>query len=316
MNYYVIAYYIFTPIADPMLEIKKHKDFFKNREMKGRIYISEEGINAQLSGLKPHATEYMEWMKQDDRFKNIDFKLHHYQDNAFAKMTVKYKRQLVALDEQVDMSLTGVHLNSHDWDAMLEKRDENTVIIDTRNRYEWEVGHFEGAELPEVDTFREFKGYTKDLSEKRDPSKTRVMMYCTGGIRCELYSAYMKKFGFEEIYQLNGGVIRYGLEENSNKWRGKLFVFDDRMVVPISEKQDETLTHCKFCEAKVDHYYNCANMDCNDLFIACKSCLEKEQGCCCDSCKSGRVRPLDLADNKPFRRLPHSFKQELSKTAN
>jgi UPF0176 protein len=311
MNYYVIAYYIFTQIEDPLLEIKKHKDFFKSKDMKGRIYISEEGINAQLSGLKPHALEYIEWMKQDARFKNIDFKLHEYHDNAFAKMTVKYRKQLVALDEKVDMADTGVHLNSMEWDQMLKNRDENTIVIDTRNRYEWEVGHFEGADLPELETFRQFKGYAKDLRETRDPKKTKVMMYCTGGIRCEIYSSYLKKFGFEDVYQLNGGVIRYGLEKNLDTWRGKLFVFDDRMVVPIANDRTETLTNCAFCDAKVDHYYNCANMDCNGLFIACKSCLEKESGCCCDRCKSGRVRPLQDSE-KPFRKLPKDEKLKLA----
>jgi len=311
MDYIVIAYYIFTPIADPHLEIQKHKEFFNGRDTAGRIYISEEGINAQLSGFHTDAQAYIEWMKTDERFKNIDFKLHRYHSNAFAKMTVKYRKQLVALDEKVDLSKTGVHLNSKEWDEMLSNRDENTIVIDTRNRYEWEVGHFEVAELPEVDTFREFKGYAKELKEKKDPSKTKVMMYCTGGIRCELYSSYLKDFGFDQVYQLNGGFIRYGLEENAHKWKGKLFVFDDRMVVPIAEDQNETLTHCKFCDQKVDHYYNCANMDCNDLFIACADCFEKEHGCCCDSCKEGRVRPIEGAHQKPFRKLPKQVKEKL-----
>ena len=112
MDYYVIAYYIFTKIEDPMNEIKKHKSFFQNRDMKGRIYISEEGINAQLSGFKQDAEEYISWMKQDQRFANIDFKIHYAKENVFAKMTVKYRKQLVALDEPVDISQTGVHLNS------------------------------------------------------------------------------------------------------------------------------------------------------------------------------------------------------------
>ncbi len=316
MDYRVIAYYIFRSIEDPFLEIQKHKQFFEKRDMKGRIYISEEGINAQLSGYKTDAEDYIKWMRQDPRFADIDFKVHEYHDNAFAKMSVKYRKQLVALDEKVDLSLTGVHLNSKEWDEMLDTKDENTVVIDTRNKYEWEVGHFEGADLPELDTFREFKKYAQDLSQARDPAKTKVMMYCTGGIRCEIYSAYMKKFGFEDIYQLNGGVIRYGLEENGHKWRGKLFVFDDRMVVPISEECQETLTVCKFCQEKVDHYYNCANMDCNELFIACKSCYEQEIGCCCNTCKDGRVRPISLADDRPFRKLPQAYKKELAKPAN
>jgi UPF0176 protein len=313
MDYQVIAYYIFTTIQDPHLEIKKHKEFFSSRDMKGRIYISEEGINAQLSGFKPHAQEYIDWMRQDERFANIDFKIHEYHDNAFAKMTVKYRKQLVALDEKVDMNMTGVHLSPKEWDDMLEKKDENTVILDVRNQYEWEVGHFEGADKTNLETFREFKGYAKELKEVKDPSKTKVMMYCTGGIRCELYSCLLKDYGFNEVYQLNGGVIRYGLERGAGHWRGKLFVFDDRMVVPISEDNQETLTACQCCDKKVDHYYNCANMDCNGLFIACKECFEKEKGCCCNTCKDGRVRPIALTDGgKPFRKLDKAKKTLLA----
>lgn len=314
MDYHVIAYYIFTPIADPMLEIKKQKEFFVNRDMRGRIYISEEGINAQLSGFHSDAEAYINWMKEDPRFANIDFKIHHYHENAFAKMTVKYRNQLAALDEKVDIKLTGDHLSPAAWDEMLKKKSDDTVLIDVRNRYEWEVGHFEGAELPNLETFRDFRGYAKELGEKKDPAKTKVMMYCTGGIRCEIYSAFLKQQGFDQVYQLDGGVIRYGMEQGQGTWRGKLFVFDDRMVVPIAKDANETLTECRFCKEKIDHYYNCANMDCNDLFIACSNCFEKEKGCCCEQCKSGRVRTIATADeHKPFRKLPKSVKQEIQK---
>ncbi len=311
MNYQVIAYYIFTPIENPRLEIAKQKQFFKDKDMTGRIYISEEGINAQLSGFCEHAESYMAWMKEDSRFKNIDFKVHPYHTNAFSKMTVKYRAQLVALDEKVDLSDQGVHLSAKEWDEMIRHRDENTVLIDVRNRYEWEVGHFEGAELPPLDNFRDFKGYAEALSQKADPSKTKVMMYCTGGIRCELYSAYLKKFGYQDIYQLSGGVIRYGLENKVGFWRGKLFVFDDRMVVPISEANQEILTHCAFCQKPIDHYYNCANMDCNALFIACSSCYQEQKGCCCEGCHTGRLRPFQDGLEKPFRKLSKEEKLNL-----
>ncbi len=313
MQYYVLAYYIFTPINDPHLEIKKHKEFFNGRDMKGRIYISEEGINGQLSGYFQDAESYIAWIHEDRRFKDIEFKIHHYHDNAFAKMTVKYRKQLAALDAKVDMALTGKHVSAAEWDAMLEKKDQDTVLIDVRNQYEWEVGHFEGAELPQLENFRDFKAYAEQLKEKKDPANTKVMMYCTGGIRCELYSALLKEEGFNDVFQLDGGVIKYGFESGVKNWRGKLFVFDDRMVVPICEENTEVLTQCQFCHEKVDQYFNCANMDCNKLFIACKSCFEKESGCCCESCHSGRVRTIGNLDHyKPFRKLPQSEKQSTS----
>jgi UPF0176 protein len=310
MKYYVIAYYIFTPIEDPHLEVKKMQVFCKNRDMKGRIYISEEGINAQLSGAIEDARAYIEWIKLDPRFKNVDFKIHEDDRNVFSKMTIKYRKQIVALDRKVDLKNTGKHLSSEEWDAMLDKIDEDTIVIDVRNDYEWKVGHFTGAELPKLETFRQFPEYTQKLKEARDPKKTKVMMYCTGGIRCEVFSAYMKEEGFENVYQLNGGIIRYGIEKHHRHWSGKLFVFDDRMVVPISEKNKETISHCIYCSKEADRYYNCANMDCNDLIIACPDCFKAHHGCCSEKCEvEGRVRPVGDGEIKtPFRKLPFEKK--------
>ena len=131
------------------------------------------------------------------------------------------------------------------------------------------------------------------------------MMYCTGGIRCELYSALLKDEGFETVYQLKGGVIQYGLQEGKQHWRGKLFVFDDRMVVPISGDNDEVISKCRFCDEKSDTYYNCANMDCNELFIACPKCVSARKACCSENClEHGRVRAFHSdARPKPFRKL-------------
>lgn len=316
MNYLVIAYYIFTPIEDPILEIKKHKVFCKNRDMRGRIYISEEGINAQLSGAKEDAKAYMEWLKLDERFKGIEFKLHYDTRNVFSKMTIKYRKQIVALDASCDVKNTGEHLSAKEWNRMLDERDEDTVLIDVRNDYEWKVGHFKGAELPRLKTFRQFPKYASELKKKRDPKKTKVMMYCTGGIRCELFSAYMKEQGFENVYQLDGGVIKYGLSQEARHWKGQLFVFDDRMVVPIAQGEKEVISHCHYCNQTAEHYYNCANMDCNDLIIACPECFKEHQGCCSGVCREkGRIRPITEKEiNTPFRKLPFELKKGLSQS--
>lgn len=169
-----------------------------------------------------------------------------------------------------------------------------------------ELGHFEGAVLPDLDQFREFPEYAQDLAQQRDPKKTKVMMYCTGGIRCELYSALLKQKGFEQVYQLDGGVIKYGLEEGSQHWKGRLFVFDDRLSVPLSEtKAGEIISRCIHCAETSDLYYNCANVDCNELFISCPACAEKLQGCCSTTCQSApRVRAFEKTERpRPYRRL-------------
>ena len=310
MKYQVLAYYYIGPIQDPQEEILHHKDFFRNRDFKGRIYISEQGINGQASGSKAFAEEYISWMRTDSRFQGIDFKIHEADEHVFPKMTVKYRKQLVAIDCEVDFFVRGDPVAPSEWKRMLEERDEDTLLLDVRNDYEWQVGHFAGAEMPELQTFRQFPQYAEDLKKKRDPKKTAVMMYCTGGIRCEFYSAVLKEKGFEKVYQLKGGVIGYGLEEGSDHWKGKLFVFDDRLVVPISEEKSAPVTKCLLCASPSDTYFNCANMDCNELFVSCLNCLKQHKGCCSAPCEKGRVRPYQES-GKPFRKWDFEEKQRL-----
>ena len=302
MEYVALAYYLFVELEDPRSEVKNHKKFFEGKECSGRIYLSEEGINGQMSASVCDAEAYMVWLKSDARFSKISFKIHAIPELIFPRVSVKYRSQLVALDEKVDPSVGGVHVSSAEWKKMLESGEY--LVLDVRNRYEWEIGHFEGAVLPPLETFREFPEYAEQLSHELDPKATKVMMYCTGGIRCELYSALLKKKGFEDVYQLEGGVIQYGLDEGAKHWRGKLFVFDDRIAVPIDGKECAPIAHCIHCQLPCDIYYNCANMDCNELFICCASCYPVYKGCCSHACTTmPRLRALDFrAGNKPFKR--------------
>lgn len=301
-SYFVLAYYAFEPILDPHAEVLRQKTFLDRLDAKGRIYISEEGINGQMSIAEEHAERYMEWMRLSPAFSKMAFKVHRYGEHAFEKLIVKYRKQLVAIDCPLDAKKGGVHLSPKEWREMLETRSDH-ILIDTRNDYEWEVGHFEGAELPKVATFRAFKGYTEELV-KNLPKETPVMMYCTGGIRCELYSALLKEKGFSKVYQLEGGVINYGLQEGSKLWKGKLFVFDDRLTVPISDEATETIGKCAHCGVPCDDYYNCASADCNKLLVMCRSCALSHSGCCKEACKeSPHLRPFsEQGPHKPFRR--------------
>ena len=305
MDYKVLAYYSIFPIADPQAEVALHKEFLKERDFKGRIYISEQGINGQASGRADHADEYMAWM--ESRFQKITFKIHEAQEHAFAKMTVKYRKQLVAVDCEVDFSQVGEHVSPEVWKQMLAERGEETILLDVRNDYEWKIGHFEGSELPPLEAFREFPTYAKQLKAERDPKTTPVMMYCTGGIRCEFFSALLKQEGFEKVYQLEGGVINYGLQEGGDHWKGKLFVFDDRLVVPVGQ-ETPPISHCAHCGVANDVYYNCANMDCNELFLCCLECLKAHRGCCSTDCEcDSRIRPYQ-ENAKPFRKWDHQEK--------
>ncbi len=303
MEYKVLAYYSVDGLGDPHKEISLHKNFFQTRDFKGRIYISEQGINGQASGRADHADEYMAWMK--GRFQKMPFKIHLSHEHAFPKMTVKYRKQLVAIDCEIDFSLTGEHVPPEVWKKMLEEKGNETIVLDVRNDYEWKIGRFVGAELPKLETFRQFPEYAKKLKEIRDPKKTCVMMYCTGGIRCEYFSALMKQEGFEKVYQLEGGIINYGLKEGDEHWEGKLFVFDERLGVPMGKK---TISNCHYCNIPNDVYYNCANMDCNELFLCCPKCLKMHKGCCSPDCeKASRIRPYQES-GKPFRKWDYQEK--------
>lgn len=313
--YFVLAYYNFKKIADPKSHIKKHKDFLSLRDAKARIYINEDGVNAQMSIREEDAESYIEWLREHDFFKDMPIKIHQSKSHVFAKLTVKYRKELVAIDAKLDMSQTGEHVSPKMWKEMLEQRDEDTILLDVRNDYEWKVGHFDGAILPKLETFRDFKKYIDELSQAYDRKKTKVMMYCTGGIRCEVYSCLMKEKGFDHIFQLQGGVIQYGLDEGNEHWKGKLFVFDDRLVVPISQDKAEAISQCHCCHKLTDAYYNCANMDCNKLYISCVDCARELKGCCSTHCmQEPRVREFELTScPKPFRKLEFEKKCELNK---
>jgi len=264
-----------------------------------------------MSLTKEAEEEYISWMEQDPQFKGIVFKIDYYHEHAFPRLVIKYRKQLVALDAKVDMSLTGQHLSPAEWKEMMAKNDDK-VLVDVRNDYEWKVGHFEGAELPKYETFREFQTYASQLKEKVDPEKTPVMMYCTGGIRCEVYSAYLKQMGFEKVFQLEGGIINYGHKEGNSHWLGKLFVFDDRLTVPISEEPAPVIGKCHHCEVEIENYFNCANMDCNKLFLCCPECIKEHLGCCTKDCQqSPKIRPYQQQNpHKPFRRWYQYFNKK------
>lgn len=308
-KYLVLAYYKIIPIEDKEALVKEHQEYLKDKDIKCRVYISSNGINGQMSASYEDAYRYIDWMHSHKLFKDLQFKVHYWDEHVFPRQSVKLRKQLVALDEKVDFSNAGELVKPSEWKKMMDAGD-TYHLIDVRNDYEWEVGRFKGAENPKCNTFREFIQYSDELSKRFKEEKPAVMMYCTGGIRCEFFSAVLKEKGFEKVYQLDGGVINYGLKEGSKHWLGKLFVFDDRMTVPINDEDEaEKIGSCTLCNTKDDNYYNCANMDCNKLYICCQKCLEDYNGCCSKECmEAARVRPLNQQNpHKPFRKYYHYF---------
>lgn len=304
MKYAVLAFYYLGPLDNPCDEVDRWKVALSKMGAHGRIYISNEGINAQMSLLNDDLPAFETWLREHDQYKDVHVKVHAWDTHAFEKLIIKFRKQLVAFDYPVNIEQSCGHTRPEQWSKMIEENDPNTLILDVRNQYEYDIGHFEGAIAPTCNSFREYREYTDKLCAERDPKNTRVLMYCTGGIRCEFFSVYLKEKGFDNLHQLDGGVIQYGLDEGQKHWKGKLFVFDDRMSIPISEELSEPIAQCIHCHVLCDELYNCANTDCNEMFVSCPSCIEKLQGCCSHNCThSSRLRPLkDQNPHRPFRK--------------
>lgn len=260
----------------------------------GRIYVANEGINGQVSVPKHHLEKFREKMDQITFLKGV--RLNYAIDDdgkSFIKLMIKIRNKIVAdglNDESFDVTNKGTHINASEFNKLTE--EENAIVVDMRNHYESEVGHFKDAITPDVATFREALPYVEDLLE--DKKETPIIMYCTGGIRCEKASAYYKHKGFKKVYQLDGGIIEYARQAEKegldNKFVGKNFVFDDRLGERISE---EIISKCHQCGNPSDDHTNCANDPCHILFIQCKSCATKYEACCSDKCKDFMKLPKE-----------------------
>lgn len=297
-----ISFYTYAKIENP--QQLRDELFLKWQEIDalGRIYIAHEGINAQMSVPSHQFDAFKEIIDSYDFMRGIRLNVAIEQDDlSFLKLTVKVRKKIVAdglNDETFDVTNKGKHLNAEEFNTLLE--DPNTIVVDFRNHYESEIGHFKGAITPDVDTFRESLPIINEKLQEHKEDKN-LLMYCTGGIRCEKASAYFKHNGFKNVYQLEGGIIEYtrqvrnkGLE---NKFIGKNFVFDHRLGERIS---DDIIAQCHQCGKPCDTHTNCANEACHLLFIQCDECAEKMHNCCSDECVE--IIQLPIEEQKRLRK--------------
>jgi len=297
-----LSFYTYAHIQNPQL----FRDFlfihWNKLEVLGRIYVSFEGINAQLSVPAKKFDLFKSHLDSVDFLNGIRLNIALEQDNkSFLKLKIKVRQKIVAdgLDDSTfDVTDCGVHVNAETFNKLIQ--DPDTLLVDMRNHYESEIGHFEGAITPDVDTFRQsLPLIEKDLEAHKSDKK--LVMYCTGGIRCEKASAYFKHKGFEKVYQLEGGIIEYARQVEAqgldNKFKGKNFVFDERRAERISE---EVIAVCHQCGTPCDTHVNCANEACHLLFIQCESCATAHQGCCSSQCEE--VIQLPETEQKRLRR--------------
>lgn len=260
----------------------------------GRIYVAREGINAQISVPTHNFESFVKTLYDFPEYKNVDLKIAVEDDGkSFYKLIVRIRHKVVAdglADDTFDVTNVGKHLSAKEFNEEMKKPD--TIVVDLRNHYESEVGHFRGAILPDCDTFREELPMVIDLL--KDKKDKKILLYCTGGIRCEKASAYFKHEGFQDVNQLNGGIIHYArqikAEGLESEFIGKNFVFDDRMGERITE---DIIASCHQCGKPCDTHVNCANDDCHLLFIQCDDCAKAMNGCCTPTCKEIAALPID-----------------------
>ncbi|MED6197380.1 Rhodanese-like domain-containing protein 8, chloroplastic [Stylosanthes scabra] len=342
-DFVVVNFYHFVFIKDPQAEVAKHLSFLEglNLDINGRVYLNEQGINAQFSGPSKDALKYVNWLREDKRFSDILVQISPSQNgHAFPKLKLRYKPSLVQIEGGIshlpllDPSMRAIPLEPSEWRNRLEPTDKNDltpkeypkrnyILLDVRNGYEWDIGHFSGAQRPNVDCFRSTSfGMSQQEISASDPlsnvdkENTNILMYCTGGIRCDVYSTILRQQGFQNLYTLKGGVSHYLKNEGPAKWVGNLFVFDSRLSLPPSVYNPQATTEadmttpisgvdkfakCYVCSSEVSElrHRNCANLDCNLLFLCCSQCVNDLRGCCCLSCTTApRLRPVLIGDSR------------------
>jgi UPF0176 protein len=294
--FHVLLFYKLRTIAHPSHEMKKHKEVCKALQLKGRILIDDRGINGTVAGTKEQVEMYKAYMNQHRLFNKIDFKESLADFMPFPRLQVKVRDEMITtgVKEAIEFGKKAKYVDRDTFHHWLTS-GEDMILIDMRNDYEWEVGRFKNAVRPPVRTFKEIFDKLDHYEQYKDK---KIVMYCTGGIRCEPATAYFLEKGFnrDNMYHLHGGIVKYAEKYgNEGFFEGKCFVFDDRMVVPIDTSENAVVVgKCKRCETSCDTYRNCANKMCNDLHLSCDACAESSHNTCQDSCKDVISDPTQM----------------------
>ncbi|RPE04810.1 oxygen-dependent tRNA uridine(34) hydroxylase TrhO [Paenibacillus polymyxa] len=284
--YRILLFYKYVNIEDPATFTVEHLAYCKELGVKGRILIAEEGINGTLSGTVEQTEQYIRDLRANPKFHDIVIKIDESDGHAFKKIFVRHRQELVTLrhEDELDPNvISGKRLSPKEFYEQLQ--DEDVVVLDGRNDYEYDIGHFRGAIRPEVESFREFPQWIRDnMTQFKDK---KILTYCTGGIRCEKLSGLLIKEGFDDVGQLDGGIVTYSKdpEVQGRLFDGKCYVFDERISVRINHTDEDVIVgQCYHCETPNDHYSNCPV--CNLQHIVCPDCEEQHQHYCSDECRT------------------------------
>ena len=301
----VILYYGFTPIRDPQAMRLWQWNLCEGLALRGRIIISKHGINGTLGGDMSAIKRYIKATKQYPGFRNVDFKWSEGTGEEFPRLKVRVRDEVVSFGapDELEVDIDGVigggqRLTPQEVNDLVAERGDDVVFFDGRNAFEAAIGRFRNAVVPDVETTHDF---VRELdSGKFDHLKQRpVVTYCTGGVRCEVLSALMRRRGFNEVYQIDGGVVRYG-EQFADRalWEGSLYIFDSRMNREFSPEA-KVLGSCERCDTATSKYYNCANLDCRKLILLCGECAEDNQSVNCRASHAGAGKRTGTTDSAP-----------------
>lgn len=284
--YNTLLYYCYSTIADAEQFAADHLNFCKSLGLTGRIIVATEGLNGTVSGTAEACKTYMDTVHADARFAGIDFKIDEVAEPSFVKMHCRYKAEIVysgLRDPNVinPQQQTGKHLEPKEFMAMKDRDD--VVVLDVRSNYEHSLGKFKNAVTLDIENFRDFPAMINELAKYKDK---KILTYCTGGIKCEKASALLLHEGFPEVYQLHGGIIKYGKEAGGQDFDGKCYVFDNRLSVDVNSVNPVVISTCRNCGKTTPKMINCANPECNEHFTQCDECGTKMEGCCSDACQS------------------------------
>ena len=290
----VLLYYFYTKLNNAESFWKKHKTFSESIGVKGRIIVSDEGINGTIAGTIAQTDMYMYGLRMHPLFRKLWFKIDYSDHNTFPRLSVKYRKEIVALhlEEKNSKDLnpidcTGTHLKPKEFLEL--SRQKNAIIVDVRNEYEYETGHFTNTFRPKkLFHYRDFPEWQKENIPEEYKENMHILTVCTGGIKCEKLSGYLKDEGFKNVYQLNGGIATYlkDKEVDGADYDGQLYVFDDRIAVSYSETRSKykVLTKCVHCQKSSERLVNSANRACNEQFFCCIGCQPKTLRSCSKDC--------------------------------
>jgi UPF0176 protein len=289
--YSILLYYCYTSIEDPGEFRETHHHYCIENGLRGRIIIAREGINGTISGLTEACEKYMDDLNADARFAHMHFKVTAHHQHAFQKLHVRVKPEIVhaGLPHISPNQQTGQPITPQELQRMQE--EEDVLLLDVRSNYEHRLGKFKGAMTLDIDHFREFPDQIDTLAPYQNK---QIVTYCTGGVRCEKASAYLLEKGFQNVYQLHGGIIQYGIETDGKDFEGKCYVFDNRLAISINKKNPMVVGNCYVCHTVCDRMVNCANPGCNIHVPICEPCATTLAGACSTICqKNPNKRPYD-----------------------